>query len=210
MPSTTISGNIAQSGTSLAGAMHVQGSNCFDPTASSALTGTVTGNNVSLTLTSVDGQVTTLSGSVATNSLTGTYAIVGGCADGDQGNVNAMQVPSMTGSLSGTLTSATGVVNMDFQLTQYGASSDGSFGITGNGGFTGACFKSGTLVAGSFPTGSFILGTSLTLQIQTDNGIFSFAGTADLSGLVTGTYTVVGGSCDQSGTASLVASPWDY
>lgn len=191
--------------------MHVQGSNCLDQTVSIPMTGTLTGSNVSLSLTPMSGEIVTLTGSVATNAFGGTYLMQGGCADGDHGNVTGMQVPSMTGSLTGTFTPvAGGTFDMDFFLTQLNGSFDGSFSITGTGAFSGACLKSGTLVAGSFPTGSFILGTSLALEIQTDSGILTFTGTADVSGHVTGSYSLVGGNCDQTGTASLVASPWDY
>jgi hypothetical protein len=211
MSSSTISGSITQLGNSLTGGAHVQGSNCFDPMASNVLTGTISGNNMSLDLASPDGQLIALTGTVAANVLTGTYAITGGCADGDKGNVSALQVPSITGSLSGTLTPSTGApIDIDFFLTQGSASSDGSFGVTGNGSLTGACFKAGTIVSGTFPIPSYILGTSLALHIDTGNGTLDFLGTADISGTVTGNYTVVGGTCDQSGTGSLVFSPWDY
>jgi len=34
-------------------------------------------------------------------------------------------------------------------------------------------------MSGTFPSGSFIMGTSVALEIETDNGIFVFHGTAD-------------------------------
>jgi hypothetical protein len=210
MPSLTVSGNVAQSGTSLHGAMHVAGSSCFDQAVSIPITGSLTGNNISLSLPT-GGQIVTLTGRVATNALDGTYAIQGGCAGGDHGNVTGMQVPSMTGILTGTFTPVVGrPFDIDFSLNQSKGSSDGSFGITGSGGFSGACLKAGSVMSGSFPTGSFILGTSLSLEIQTDSGILTFTGSADVAGHIMGTYSLVGGNCDQTGTASLITDPWGY
>src|SRR6516165_2840949 len=56
-PPAKLAGSITQSGNSLAGAMHVDGWNCFDQRTVIGLSGTVTQNQVSLTSTSVDGQV---------------------------------------------------------------------------------------------------------------------------------------------------------
>lgn len=70
------------------------------------LTGTLTGSNISLTSTSVGGQVTTFTGSITDNALTGTYTINGGCANGDQGNVTGIKIPLIAGHLSGTFTTS--------------------------------------------------------------------------------------------------------
>jgi hypothetical protein len=53
----TIAGSITQSSSSVTGAVHVDGSNCFDQATRVGLTGTLTGSNLSLTSTSVNGQV---------------------------------------------------------------------------------------------------------------------------------------------------------
>ena len=68
MPPLTIAGSISQSGSSLSGAVHVDGSSCFDQRTAIALTGTLTNGNVSLTSTAVDGQVITLAGSITEKS----------------------------------------------------------------------------------------------------------------------------------------------
>ncbi|MGA7930481.1 MAG: hypothetical protein WCA20_31360 [Candidatus Sulfotelmatobacter sp.] len=77
------------------------------------LTGTLTDGNVFLTSTSVDAQVITLSGSISNKTgfpytLTGTYAINGGCANGEQGNITGYSVDSLTGYWAGNLTTAGG------------------------------------------------------------------------------------------------------
>jgi hypothetical protein len=215
VPVATVSGSITQSGSSLNGAVHVNGWSCFDQRTTIGLTGTLTDSNVSLTSTSVDGQVISLAGTITKKEgypyqLTGTYTIDGGCASGDQGNVTGYSVDGISGVWYGNLTTAGGADihwGTD-QLAQVGASSEGSFGLTGNFNFDGACFNSGKLTPGTYPTPSFILGTSVALNIPTDNGIIAFVGTADPDGLIRGTYTVTGGSCESTGTGYL--SPWEY
>lgn len=212
-PPVTIAGSINQSGSAVSGAVHVGGSNCFDQPTTISLTGTLTGNNISLTSTSVGGQVTTFTGSITDTALTGTYAVTGGCADGDQGTVTGIKILSITGALSGTFTTSDKeTFNVAAQVTQGGAGSEGSFGLTGTVTFGSSCFSSGTITPGTFPSGSFILGTHVAIEIKTDNGTVAFLGTANqATGEISGDYTVVGGTCDHSGTAALDASsPWDY
>jgi len=92
-------------------------------------------------------------------------------------------------------------------------SSEGSFAIRETATFGTSCFGSGEIVAGTFPSGSFMIGTSVVLAIQTDNGTFIFVGTdTDHGGIgeISGEYSVTGATCDQTGTALLSDDPWDY
>jgi hypothetical protein len=217
MPALTIAGSFNQSGSSVRGAVHVDGGRCFDQRNVIDLTGTLTDGDISLTSASVGGQVITFAGSITVkanfpDTLTGTYAINGGCANGDQGNVTGYSVGAFNGPWYGNLTTAEGA-NIHWgtnQLGQVDASSEGSFGLIGDFNFDGACFNSGTLTAGTYPTPSFHLGTSVVLSIPTDNGTIAFVGTAgpDQGGLIVGTYTVTGGSCESTGAGYL--SPWEY
>jgi hypothetical protein len=213
IPSWTIAGSLSQSAGSLGAVLHVDGSSCFDQPTSIRLTGSYTHGIASLTSVAVDGQVIAISGRVGKllglYKLTGTYAISGGCADGQQGNVTGYTVDSLTGYWAGDLTTAAGGdIWWDTQLTQLGASSEGSFGLQGTVDFGDTCFKSGTIKSGTFPTASFIMGRSVALDIKTDNGTISFRGTADTDGLIRGIYTVTDGPCQSTGTGYL--SPWDY
>ena len=213
MPRLTIAGSIKQSSSAVSGAVHVTGSSCFDQLTTMGLTGTLTGNNISLTSTSVSGQVTTFTGSITDSALTGTYTINGGCANGDQGTVTGIKIPFIANTLSGTFTtSAKATFNVEADVAQSsGASSEGSFGITGTVNFSTPCFSSGTMMPGTFPSGSFIIGESVAFEIKTGNGTVAFLGTANPStGEITGDYTVSGGTCDQTGTGVLVADPWGY
>ena len=210
----TIAASISQSGSTLGSVVHVDGSSCFEQQTAIRLTGTLADGNISLTSVSVNEQVITLAGTITKKDgfpyqLTGTYSIVGGCASGNQGNVTGYSVGAFNGSWYGNLTTAGGAdihwgTN---QLGRVGASSEGSFGLTGTFNFDGACFNSGKL---TYPTPSYILGTSVALNIPTDNGTVAFVGTAgpDEGGLIEGTYTVIGASCESAGPGYL--SPWEY
>ncbi len=208
----TIAGSINQNGSSLGSALHVNGSNCFDHLSTVSLKGTLTGSKVLLTSTSVSGQVTALSGNVTDSTFTGTYTVTGGCANGDHGDVTGLKVVSIGGLLSGTFTTSTNEpFAVSAQVTQASPSSVGSFGISGTVTFTMPCLKSGTIIAGTFPSGSFILGTSVVLEIKTDNGVVNLVGTANhATAEINGDYKITGGSCDQIGTAYLANDPWGY
>ena len=105
-PPLESAGSIFQSGTSVSGALHVDGSNCFDRMTTVRLTGSLTGGNMSVITTPVAGQVITLTGDITETAptdgrFTGTYAINGGCANGEQGNVTGIV-------FNGTFTSSGG------------------------------------------------------------------------------------------------------
>jgi hypothetical protein len=212
----SIAGSIKQSGVAVTGSLHFDGSSCFDQQTTIAFTGTLTGNNISMTSTMVAGQVVTLAGKVTDTSFAGTYSISGACADGDQGNVSATKIPPITSSLSGTFTAPNHASSFDLsvQVTQGNAASDGTFAITGSVTVSTPCFNSGSLKTAAFPSGSYILGTSVALVIETNNGTLNFGGTMDpVSGEVDGSYAVSGGTCDEAGTAVLKnqdPGTWDY
>lgn len=217
--SLSIGGSISPSGSSVSGAVHINGSKCFDPLSTARLTGTLTGSDLSLTATSLDGQVTTLTGTISDNTFTathlpgefiGTYAISGGCAGGDKGNVTGVIEPSLTGNWAGDFTSATGDINrLTVTLAQGAATSEGIFALSGTAFFEiGTCFKSANIRSGTFPSGSYTVGRDVSLEIETDNGVIVLLGTSDNGGLIRGNYTLAGSSCEPDGTAYL--SPWEY
>jgi hypothetical protein len=213
-PAMTIAGSISQSGSSLSGAVHIDDSNCFDFPTTVGLTGTVRSGNVSLTSTSFREQVLTLTGTITNNTFTGTSAIHGGCADGEQGSITGINVPIIGNTLNGSFTTSGGdAFDVSADIAQSSnASPDGGFAITGTATFQTSCFNSGTLTSGRFPSGSYILGESVALLIDVGNGTLAYLGTEDLAtGQISGTYTVSGGTCDQTGSAVwVVSNPWDY
>jgi hypothetical protein len=214
-PPLTFAGSIGQTGTAVTSALHVDGSSCFDRSTTISLTSTVTGTSTSLTSATIDGQVITFTGNFSGYAFNGTYKINGGCDAGDQGTLTGINVWNIGNNLSGTFTnSAQKTFNVVGKITESDiASSDGSFPITGTATFDVPCLGAGTIQPGTFPSGSFILGMSVALEVETINGTLTFLGTLDPSGAgaVTGNYTVSGGGCEDSGTAVLqVAGAWDY
>jgi hypothetical protein len=233
-PPLTFAGNISQTNSAVGGALHVDGSSCFNPLTPNGLSGTVSANDTSLTFTTLDGQAVTLTGSftrptffygtVVSDTFTGTYKIDGGCAAGDQGTVTGNYIDSIARQsdptqLSGTFTSSS--AQQKFHVTgnivqNDSASAEGSFAITGNATFDTPCLGVGAIPAGTYPSGSFILGTSVGLEFDTGNGTLTFLGKLNPDrNTISGNYTVSDGTCNDSGTAVLSASSagigaWDY
>jgi hypothetical protein len=156
----------------------------------------------------MEGQVITFIGNFADTTFNGTYKINGGCAAGEQGSLTGVNISNIGKNLSGSFIN---YAQKTFNVV--GASSDGTFPITGTGSFDTPCFSAGTIQPGTFSAGSFILGESVALEVETSKSILAFIGTLSQSGsgAVIGNYTVSGGGCDDSGTAVLqVAGQWDY
>jgi hypothetical protein len=210
----TIAGGINQAGVAVNGALHVDRSNCIDRLTIMSLTGNVTAGDTSLTATSMNGQAVTFTGNFTNTTFTGTYKIKGGCATGEQGNITGINVPYIANQLSGTFTTSTQeTFNVTGDIAQSGsANSEGSFEITGTANFDSPCFGAATIRPGTFPSDSFILGTSVGLEFETGNGILTFLGTLNQDGsVISGSYTVSGSTCNQNGIADLrLSSPWDY
>jgi hypothetical protein len=214
-PPIRFAGSLGQAGAAVNGAFHVDGSDCFDRSTTIGLTTTVTGNSTTLTSAVIDGQVITFIGNFADATFNGTYKINGGCAAGLQGSLTGVNISNIGKNLSGSfINSAQKTFNMVGEITQSdSANSDGSFPITGTGSFDTPCFSAGTIQPGTFSAGSFILGESVALEVETSKSILTFLGNLSQSGsgAVIGNYTVSGGGCDDSGTAVLqVAGQWDY
>ena len=214
-PTLAIGGNVVQAGNAVTTELHVNGSSCFDQMAIMGLTGTVTNGMTTLTSAPLNGQVVTFTGNLTTTGFTGSYSITGGCDAGDQGSVTGINVSlADADSWDGIFTSS---AQKTFSVTGNfaqgtSASPEGSVGITGTATFNTPCFNTQTINAGSFPTGSFVLGTLVSLEIDTNNGTLDFVGVVDPStGFISGTYSVSGGTCDQTGTAAVaLTGQWDY
>jgi hypothetical protein len=214
-PPLTFAGSITQTTSAVTGALHVGGSNCFNQLTTLAFAGTETpAGNVSLTSTAVNGQVVTLSGNLTGNAFTGTYSVAVGCDGGDQGTVTGVNVDDTDADAwDATFTSSTQTTfSAQGNFAQSAnANSDGSFGIAGTATFDTPCFSAATISPGSLPSGNFILGTLVSLQIQTNNGTVTILGTEVPGEFIYGTYTVAGGTCDQTGTVALaLTGQWDY
>lgn len=196
---STIRGSVTQSGSSVGGAVHVAGSVCFDEETTINFTGTLNGSNISLSSASIAGQILAFTGTIANSTLTGTYTINGGCANGDQGNVTGFQLRTITGNWNGTNDISDQIGRVAATFTQGNANADGSFGLSGT--MTGTDYPvcdSGTISSGTLTTaGSWIIGTVVFIQIRNANGRGDFSGTVNEAGTqIFGFIKYIGGPCD--------------
>lgn len=206
-----IGGSLTQTGSSLAGTMYATGS-CIDPSLAINFTGTVKGNNVTLTSTGNTEVITvTATGTpgasgTTVSSLTGSYTVTGGCAGSDAGTVAATVVPSITGTWSGTIVDGNDEnVTVSMVLTEATtASTNGTFALTGNLTYTGSTCS----ITGTLPTGSaWIAGISIVMQgdtVESDDsaGTFTFYPVLNNAASPTsmqGTYQQTYGVCTDDG-----------
>jgi hypothetical protein len=213
--SLNLSGTAASSGLQSSGALHIDGSDCFNRLTTIGFTSTANGSSTSLTSAPVDGQVVTLTGNFVGATFNGTYRVGGGCAGGNQGTLTGSNIDNIRNALSGTFTNSTQkTFNLIANINQSdSANSDGSFPISGTATFDTPCFSAGTIQPGTFPSGSFILGDTVALEVETGKGVLTFLGNLSESGSgeVDGNYTLSGAGCDDSGIAVLhVKGAWDY
>src|SRR5205085_811058 len=136
-PTFVVGGNLTQSGTNLTGTMYITQSGCI-PQQFVNFTGTVKGKNISLTSENFGGEVITVAATGSKDSLTGTYAVTGECAD--SGTLSANAVPSISGTWNGAISNIAsgskklGVAQatVSVALTQSATpSEDGTFAFTG-------------------------------------------------------------------------------
>lgn len=192
----TIRGSITRSGSVVSGAVHAAGSTCFDSLTTIRLTGSQTGSDISLSSTSAARRLT-ITGSVINESFTGTYSI-SGCAGHAGGNISGSKALTVNGPW-GIIFSANeqhfgGLAG----LTQATESVGGTFPIVGA--IAGGICE-GTITGG--PHQSFIMGTSVTLEIETRCGTVIFHGN-EAGNEIIGHYRVFGGSyAGLSGPACL-------
>jgi|CZLA01.1.fsa_nt_gi hypothetical protein len=173
-----VGGNLTQSGSDLSGTMYVVGSQCFDVSQPISFTGTVGGTNVTLVSADVNGQVFSVAATARTDSAltSGTYTIIGGCADGDNGTATANLVPSISGTWNGPITGSGGSsVTLSVALSQDAiASADGTFALTGSLVYTGSsCSVSGTILS-AFVAGPYIVLNANTVETDDSTGSFSY------------------------------------
>jgi hypothetical protein len=159
----------------------------------------------------VSGQVITLVGSIADHVLTGTYSIEGGCAQGDNGSISGLKINTLNSTWTAALQTSQGAsCKGQFTLAQENTGPTGSFGLSGAASFNNCSYLSGTIRAGKFPSASHILGTSVNVDIDTGDCVVSLLGkwAVEESGVLTVAGTYAG--CNDSGSATLTSSIWDY
>lgn len=211
--SFVIGGSLTQTGNTISGVVHIPASKCFNGNQDVAVTGSVTGQKITLSYAATPDQtinVDATAGSATT--ISGTYSVAGtGCAAGDHGTINGTLVPPVTGTWLGAYTSSVTpgtAINVTATLTQSPtADAHGFFSVTGTVTATGTpCFTSGTISASLISGGSVQFNAAGTEQptpsVISISGIMNDPATATF---VPGIYDVTGPNCSSAdnGTGSI-------
>lgn len=189
----------------------VTSSGCFADTTTIPLSGNVQQPSVGLSSFNIEGQVLTLNltKNEAATSLSGTYAVAGGCGDGETGTITGLKYAPLTGTYTGPLASDS-TRTLTLNLSQYAdGTGTGTFLVTGSASMKGfACFTSGSLGA----TGAgYVSGSTAVLTFNTNDpsgAQLALTGTFDTAAgtLTVNSIQVTAGSCSGSyGGASLVS-----
>ena len=220
-PFTALSGSVLENGAPggaqiplFAILQAVNPDSCFQGATTLPLEGNITGSSFSLVSLSDSGQFLNLSGTGAStnNSLTGSFLINDGCANGVQGTISGTKISPLTGAYSGPWTVGTSAAGSTLSLTltqDSFADGFGDFHVQGTATFSGgpACFTAGTVQS----TQSTISGEQVQLTITTNEttpSTVTMSGTVNpAANLLTLTsIQVLSGSCQGSaGTASLTS-----
>ena len=190
----------------------VPSSGCYDAAVSVPLKGTAQGLNLSERSFSVNGQFLTLTATrpnKTSGTLTGTYTVAGGCANGAAGTVTGTKYAALTGTYAGSIDGASPAKTLSLKLSQFTqGTGDGIFLISGSATLSGfACFTAASLSS----IDGAVTGSSAILNFTANDGLktpIQLAGTFDPTAktLTLSSITIPSGSCSGSyGTASLVA-----
>jgi len=157
-PLTKLTGSIISNTASGAAANSITAvfratSGCYTGANIVPMAGTLSGTAFSARSFDVNAQFLTLTSTYSStaNSMTGTYNIGGGCADGEAGSVSGNRYAALTGTYTGSFTDSGTTHNVSLVLTQSATpTGDGSFLVTGTGSLTNfTCFTSGAIAASS-------------------------------------------------------------
>jgi hypothetical protein len=180
-----LGGSIQQNGTSLSGKMHVLGP-CEDPQAkdpniSVPVTGSVVGNEFTLTTgPTIAGSVinVTLTGSGSSlQNLTGTFTVSGSCGTSNQGTIAAALVPTISSTWAGpglTVSGHSGVIVWLGLKQQDTPDEFGTYALTGL-----VTYINSSCEANSVPIFGYIAGSMVFVGVDesdTNPVIFSFSG----------------------------------
>jgi len=206
-------GSLMQSGSSLSGIMHFQGSPCFAFATDIPVTGMLTPSEADLTAMLPNGQKVTITGMTHPGGhltfLNGNYSVTGsGCIASAQGTVGD-GVMDFSGHYIGHFVSATGnSASVSLSLTQTGPDAHGLFSATGTATITGGtCFSSAALDATTLLLGK---GSTLVLHDSAAGSTGKTIGNGDFFPpspvgfpFFNGTYTSTEGACSETGSLSL-------
>jgi len=183
----SIGGSLTQSANVVSGIMLVSSSASNCPSLSGTaipFTGSFRGNTLTLKSANFSGQFVTLNAVGSGNSLTGTYSVAGGCADGDKGTIAAIFLPPLTGTWNGTFrnpdgtpipinpgNSYFGYATATLTLTQSATAINGQFPLSGTFDTNlGYGFCSGTIPDGGISTAAYVMGTFVVIKSGSAGG----------------------------------------
>lgn len=184
---------------------------CYSTNPQVPTQGFATGTTLSLNSFADNAQFLTLNGNIGGggSSMTGTYSVQNGCANGANGTLTGTRYAPLTGSYAGAVSGGANR-SVRLALTQStDPAGDGTFLLSGTGTFTGfGCFANGTTAT---PVGGNVSGPNFTATFNTDDiagskivlkGTFSVGANS----ISFATYTIQGGACNgQSGAGTLTA-----
>jgi hypothetical protein len=203
-PGLILGGSFSQDLGAVSGIIRMLSYSCYNPLQTAfTISGTLTTNeNVNLTASAPDGGKISISGTATPDgsSITGTYSISGGCADGDKGSVQATRIPPITGTYTGAFTSSSD--GSKFQVIanlsqgtgsgkQFGEVLTGSTEISGKAQITGSpCFTTATTDQG------MVLGPFIYAEFTGPNGNLVVQGAVSNDGRqIKAGYFVDTGNC---------------
>lgn len=212
-PFTSLAGFINEEGQGsnqfVTAALQAQTGACYTDAGIIPMYGGTSGSGLSLISFSVDSQVLSLDGDVASDgkSFTGKYSITGGCADGASGTATGTEYAAVNGTYSGSIDGSSPPETLNLTVAQYTqGTGDGAFLTSGTATFGGiGCFSQGTLAAQN----GTVIGNAVNLTFNTNDpggAQLNLVGTIDTAAqtLTLATIQVNGGSCPGSlGTAVL-------
>jgi hypothetical protein len=153
------------------------------------MTGSITGANISMTITENTGDMLSLLGIISSGAIKGTYSSSGTCTAGISGTFSFAQVPSMTSSQwSGNISSSKATTTFTANLTE-----DKDANLTGTVHFAGTACPNPVSVTGSL-TGVQVFFQDAQGGSQVNaSGSLSGSGAKNISGFAGGSCTTGGG-----------------
>jgi hypothetical protein len=184
-----VEANLSQSSASVQSTAFLIVNSCVTTNSGSKVTGSVSGNIVTLTA-SYSGVTVNLNGTVSADGSTmaGTYVASGQCGS-DEGTWTAQKLPQVSGNYSGTVTSnSTPTQHIAVQGT---ITADANYNLTGSATVTSSCLRSLSFSGSQIGAAAVITGTDNV----GDRILFTFLANDSSFGSFTGIYQVASGPC---------------
>jgi|SRR6266567_885912 len=160
------------------------------------MTGSITGSNITMTITENTGDVLNLLGTIGTGAMNGTYTSTGTCTAGISGSFGFSQIPSITSSQwSGSITSSTATTTFTANLTE-----DSDANLTGSVQLSGATCPNPINVTGSVTGLQVYFQDAQGGSLVNAGGPISGSEAKDISGFA-------GGSCTSGGGGFTMTRP---